>query len=93
MVSQGLFVDTYNISVYSVGMLNEQREHTMNYGIETERLMFMINRDGLEEAVRFAVQTRNIYRTAVVKKKVSREMRRTYIESYLCFKQFVADHS
>ena len=64
----------------------------MDYGIENDRLNFMINRDGLEKAVEFASQTRDIYRTAVVKKKVANHLRRTYIESYLSFKKFVVDH-
>lgn len=61
------------------------------YHIESNRLKFLTERDGIEGAVDFAKRTMTNYRRAVVSRKISREKRRTFIASYLAFKQFLRD--
>ena len=58
------------------------------YGSETSRIEFLIERDGIEEARRFAHTSMVSYRRHLLK-KCPREMRRSYIESYLSFKYFI----
>lgn len=70
--------------------------------IETNRLNFVVNRDGLSNAVLFAKQSIQMYRTSVL---LSRKRgytnphhaslphyRRGFIESYCAFKRFVAQN-
>lgn len=69
----------------------------MNYGIETGRVKFMVNRDGLPEAKKWAAMVIGQYRTAVLFKgdenrpphhATYREFRRSFIESYVQLKRF-----
>ena len=74
----------------------------MNYGIETSRLSFVEQRDGVAGAVDFARCTLRIYRTAVL---CSRRRgftkphhaslpayRPGFIASYVGLKRYVSDH-
>ena len=63
--------------------------------VEQTRLDFLIDRDGLEGAVAFARQTRDIYRSHVLymKRTFKRDGRAAYVQSYLAFKRFVRDNS
>ncbi len=63
------------------------------YGIEANRLRFMVERDGLEEALEFAVRTRMGYRRHILQEKAPRELRRGFIQSYLAFKRFINDYA
>lgn len=60
------------------------------YDPETKRLDFLLERDGLGETLKFAIRTMKSYRRAVLN-DVGRERKRTFIESYLAFKRFIAD--
>jgi len=62
------------------------------YYPESGRLQFLADRDGIEGAIEFAGRTMVSYRRAVVLKKVPRENRRGFIQSYLAFKQFLRDN-
>jgi len=64
-----------------------------NYEPEASRLAFLIERDGLEEAVVFAARTKVAYRRKVLEGKLDTNMRRGFIESYLAFKSFEKDHA
>ena len=70
---------------------------------EKQRLDFIIERDGLVEAVAFAKRTMVVYRKSVL---ISRkrgfdkphhasfiEFRRNFIQSYCDFKRFIKDNS
>lgn len=61
---------------------------TSHYGAEGKRLLFLVQRDGIDAAIDFARRTKNAYRRAVISKDVPKNRRRTYIESYLSFKFF-----
>jgi hypothetical protein len=56
---------------------------------ETDRLQFILDRDGLEEALSFAERTLIIYRRHVIGKYCTRENRRAFVCSYLDFKRFI----
>lgn len=60
-------------------------------GPEKQRLLFLLGRDGRLGALKFAVQTRAIYRTAVLHSVQcrDRDTRKKFIESYLHFKRFI----
>lgn len=72
------------------------------YGVETERLQFIVERDGLVEAVHFAKTTLENYRKAILHsvKRGHRnphhasiqDYRLKFIESYLGFKAFLREH-
>lgn len=64
------------------------------YEPETDRLQFIIARDGIDEAIIFAYRTMVAYRRAVLSKQImyDSDKRRTFIESYLAFKRFIDDH-
>jgi len=66
---------------------------------ESQRLTFIEQRDGKEAAANFAKQTLRIYRKAVLTSRKCgcnkphyaslREYRRSFIESYCAFKQYL----
>ncbi|MHB8409968.1 MAG: hypothetical protein ACYDHY_18105 [Acidiferrobacterales bacterium] len=69
-------------------------------GNEQNRLDFIEQRDGRDAAVVFALRTLRTYRKAVLAKRHSRrhhaslpEYRRSFIESYVAFKRYVATSS
>lgn len=65
---------------------------TNRYDPETDRLNFIINRDGTRAAVEFAHRTMVSYRRHVLYGHIDRLlMRRKYIESYLAFKRFARE--
>lgn len=66
--------------------------NTKHYGLEDNRLKFLIGRDGMNGALDFAQRTKNIYRSATLRGLPDR-FRRGYIQSYLAFKQFIKDNS
>lgn len=76
-------------------------ENFEKYGVEQDRLSFLVNRDGVEGAYKFALQTRNTYRkTFFARDRNGRKLfvhdrvyRRGYIESYLAFKRFCEDYN
>lgn len=72
-----------------------------NYGIEHDRLTFIIERDGIDGAIKFAKQTYNVYRTSL---KQSRkrghkkphhatipEYRLGFVLSCLAFRKFLRE--
>jgi len=72
------------------------------YGVETQRLSFVIERDGMEGAVIFAKQTYHAYRAAL---KLSRkrgcqkphhatlpEYREGFVMSCLAFRKFIREN-
>lgn len=72
-------------------------ENRMPDGPESQRLRFLISRDGVDGAVAFALQTLRIYRQSVLKNgrhnrqfhfASTREYRRKFIEAYCHFKRF-----
>ena len=70
---------------------------------EKQRLDFIIERDGLVEAVAFAKRTMVVYRQSVLKSQKRgfekphhasfREFRRKFIQSYCDFKRFISDNA
>lgn len=66
-----------------------------NWVAEADRLGLLVERDGFPAALAFARTTRRSYRRAVLhgltprSPGLPREMRRTYIESYLAFTAFL----
>lgn len=64
-----------------------------DYGVETNRLNFLIERDGIDGAVEFAKRTLVSYRRAVVNRDITRDKRQGFIESYLAFKRFLHDQN
>ena len=70
---------------------------------EKQRLDFIIERDGLVEAVAFAKRTMVVYRKSVLKSQKRgfekphhasfREFRRKFIQSYCDFKRFISDNA
>lgn len=70
---------------------------------EKQRLDFIIERDGLNEAVVFAKRTKVIYRKAVLMSRRRgyekphhasfREFRSKFIQSYCDFNRFIKDNS
>ncbi|MCK5015564.1 MAG: hypothetical protein KAS32_00670 [Candidatus Peribacteraceae bacterium] len=67
-------------------------------GRENYRIMFMVNRDGLQEALEWGRRAMLNYRRAVLQNgkfgrkfchASTREYKRSYIQSYLCLKNFV----
>jgi len=61
--------------------------------LETSRLNFLIQRDGMEGALEFARRTLVSYRRHVLSGKFDKlMMRRGFIESYLTFKRFIKQH-
>lgn len=74
----------------------------IDLGIEKDRLGSLIDRVGIDAAVAFAKQTRLIYRKSVLNRRDPKQndkkwchaslptYRRTFIESYLIFKRFIA---
>ena len=63
------------------------------YDPETDRLNFLVERDGLNGAIDFAVRTLTSYRRAVVHRRISKEARRDFIESVLAFKRCLDDQN
>lgn len=71
---------------------------TGRYGIETDRLEGLYNRDGLASTYEFANRTMKIYRKCFFTRKNGRKLfvhdkmyRRSYLESYVAFKRFCND--
>ncbi len=70
---------------------------------EKQRLDFIIDRDGLAEAITFAKRTMVVYRQSVLKSQKRgfekphhasfREFRRKFIQSYCDFKRFISDNA
>lgn len=73
------------------------------YGAETGRMIFVLNRDGMDAAIAFARQGRATYRHCVLlsaKRGIEkphhfsfREYRRVAVKSYLGFKKFLSTHA
>lgn len=61
--------------------------------IESDRIKFIVARDGTDTAIVWVRRTMQSYRSSVLNKKhfaSSRHYRRGFIESYLSFKQWLA---
>jgi hypothetical protein len=56
--------------------------------METERLTFVINRDGFDKARVWAQQTIKAYRRTVLEHRFT-QARRAYIETYCVLKRFL----
>lgn len=59
----------------------------MDYGRETERLLFIEKRDGKDAAIAFAKQGIKTYRACVLRSRT--DFRRKMIESYLSYKLYI----
>lgn len=60
---------------------------------ESMRIAFLVDRDGIASATEWVCRTIGIYRTSVLNRThfaSSREYRRSFIESYLSFKRWLA---
>jgi hypothetical protein len=72
-----------------------------NYGIEQKRLQFLMDRDGPEATLVFAIQTMKIYRHAFFARDKEghklyvhlKEHRRGFLESIVAFKRYIAANS
>lgn len=75
--------------------MNQTSKQTVDFTLyepEAHRLKFLYERDGLDGALQFAEQTMMIYRRHVVSGSVARDLRASFIQSYLAFKGFLHDH-
>ena len=59
---------------------------------EISRLQFIEKRDGITEAINFAKRTMVSYRRMVLSKRPKRSLRKSFIESYITFKKYIAQH-
>ncbi len=59
----------------------------MDYGRETERLLFIEKRNGNDAAIVFGKQGIKVYRVCVLKNRT--DFRRKMIESYLSYKLYI----
>ena len=57
--------------------------------VEKERLKFLINRDGIDDACLFAHQTMTSYRRYILRSNSNKQSKQPFIDSYRAFKQFI----
>lgn len=63
------------------------------YQPESNRLQFLLDRDGLKETYDFAKRTMVSYRRQILDNRVtSQQTRKEFYQSYRALKQFVLDH-
>lgn len=72
------------------------------YGVENERLNFVIQRDGMTEAIDYAKRTLKVYRTALFRSRKHGfsqphhasipEYRRLFVMSCLAFRKFIREN-